>query len=340
MLTGRRPDTTYVGTGGSAEPGTAGWCWCERTKCASASLFMTLPTYFRRHGYVTAGGGKLFHPDACSRFDFPHAVGDDPRAWTLPYYSEANNTQIQWGSIPGPHDPIYGGDMGRSFLESPLADEDETDGMIATDAVNRLANFSGDGIGKPGANRPFFLSVGFHKPHLPHVAPKKYFDLYPINVSLAPNRFVPTGFKVGIEPPALAPRFLPSTAMHTRRAWWPSPGSNQLLVPGRHLLTSRSSHLHIRRKRTFMPTGRPNSFRTMSTLAQHSRQTTKGLRRLWTRCSAGSSAGDTLHVCHSLMPKLAGCSERSLHTVTKRTRWYSSGETTGGISATPTLGGR
>lgn len=191
MLTGRRPDTTHVGTG------EGGWCWCQRTSCDVASLFMTLPTYLRRHGYVTAGGGKLFHPDACKGYGvaWDHAAGDDPRAWTQPYFSEANDTQIQWGSIPGPHDPVYDGKMGLSFLESPLADEDETDGILATNAIAQIANFSAHGIGKAGANRPFFLSVGFHKPHLPHVAPKKYFDMYPVNVSLAPNRFVPVGFR-------------------------------------------------------------------------------------------------------------------------------------------------
>ena len=48
--------------------GSGGWCWCERTGCRPTELFMTLPTYFRTHGYVTAGAGKLFHPDACSHF--------------------------------------------------------------------------------------------------------------------------------------------------------------------------------------------------------------------------------------------------------------------------------
>ena len=80
--------------------------------------------------------------------------------------------------------PLPIGTMGLSFSESPLADEDETDGMLATGAVERLANFSRDGIGKPGANRPFFLSTGFHKPHLPHIVPKKYFDLYDIKVPI------------------------------------------------------------------------------------------------------------------------------------------------------------
>jgi hypothetical protein len=123
MLTGRRPDTTHVGTG------KGGWCWCQRTDCNEVALFTTLPTYLREHGYVTAGGGKLFHPDACNMYGaaWDHQAGDDPRAWTLPYFSETNNTQIQWGSIPGPHDPVYNGTMGRSFLESDLTDGECSD---------------------------------------------------------------------------------------------------------------------------------------------------------------------------------------------------------------------
>jgi len=238
MLTGRRPDSTHVGTG------LGGWCWCQRSGCSPDALFMTLPTFLRRNGFVTAGNGKLFHPDAC-RSPFTHASGDDPRAWSYgPYGVEANKTQEAWGTIPGPHDQVFNGTMGLSFMESPLPDEETTDGMLATGTIERLANFSREGIGKAGAGRPFFLSTGFHKPvrcsfispfalicavstglsvpgievatlcttvlvsspepgtalglpqHLPHIAPKQYFDLYnPQNVSLAPNRLVPTGFK-------------------------------------------------------------------------------------------------------------------------------------------------
>jgi arylsulfatase A-like enzyme len=155
MLTGRRPDTTHVGTG------IGGWCWCQRTGCAGDKLFMTLPTWMRRHGFTTAGNGKLFHPDACKHFGFSHAAGDDPRAWSYRYaYGvEANVTQEQWGTIPGPHDQVFNGTMGLSFFESPLRDEEETDGILATNTVERLANFSKEEIGKPGADRPFFLST-------------------------------------------------------------------------------------------------------------------------------------------------------------------------------------
>jgi arylsulfatase A-like enzyme len=213
MLTGRRPDTTHVGTGSHA-----GWCWCSRGNCASDSLFMTLPTYFRQHGFHTAGGGKLFHPDACkASTNCTHSNGDDPRAWSYgTYWTEANFTQEQWGTIPGPGDAVYenasipapeggvcrfrdqihGTCTGKSLLPIPLTDEETTDGMMATNAIERLANFSRDGIGRRSANStPFFLSIGFHKPHLPHIVPSKYYDLYDVkNVSLAPNRLVPTNF--------------------------------------------------------------------------------------------------------------------------------------------------
>lgn len=165
--------TTRVGVG------IGGWCWCQRSKCVQKNLFMTLPTYMRQHGYTTAGNGKLFHPDACRNFGFAHSSGDDPRASSyFTYFAEANVTQEQWGAIPGPRDPVFNRTMGLSWMESPLEDEEETDGILATNAVQRFANFSRDGIGKKGANRPFFHSVGFHKPHLPHIVPKKYFDLY------------------------------------------------------------------------------------------------------------------------------------------------------------------
>jgi len=191
MLTSRRPDSTHVGVG----PG--GWCWCQRSQCKQDELFMTLPTYMRQNGYLTAGNGKLFHPSACAgKYGFPHAQGDDPRAWSESYFAEANHTQEAWGTIPGPKDSCFNGTMGPSWLATALRDDEETDGILATNAVERFANFSRDGIGKRGMDKPFFHSVGFHKPHLPHIVPKAYFDLYDVDqVSLPPNPNVPTGFK-------------------------------------------------------------------------------------------------------------------------------------------------
>ena len=65
----------------------------------------------------------------------------------------------------------------KAEREKPLPDT-----QIAQNAIESLANFSRAGVGKDldGAKaRPFFLAVGFHKPHLPFVAPSRFFDLYP-----------------------------------------------------------------------------------------------------------------------------------------------------------------
>ena len=135
LLTGRRPDSTHIN---AARPDS--WCWCQRGD------FATLPRYFREQGYVTAGGGKIFHPSACNQaadgdfwrhvgscgqtsngVDCPgpacpcnplpkdykpgatcnttHAQGDDPNAWSLPYYPPTDTVEgmdadcIQWGVV-------------------------------------------------------------------------------------------------------------------------------------------------------------------------------------------------------------------------------------------------
>ena len=114
ILTGRRPDSTFVNNVKGAN-----WCWCERGKCQANDTFMTLPTYMRQHGYITSGTGKIFHPDACVHYGLRHSQGDDPRAWSYyDYFVEANVTQEQWGSIPGPHDPVFNKTMGPSSIDT------------------------------------------------------------------------------------------------------------------------------------------------------------------------------------------------------------------------------
>jgi len=94
VLTGRYPDSTHIN---AAPPNS--WCWAQR------GYFTTIPHAFKNAGYITAGGGKLFHPDGCNQWEdsggdwlmhpptlyygkmsnFSHTQGDDPEAWSLPY---------------------------------------------------------------------------------------------------------------------------------------------------------------------------------------------------------------------------------------------------------------
>jgi len=213
ILTGRRPDSTTVGVAGGAAVNK--WCWCQRTDCSEGELFMTLPTYFAQHGFVTAGNGKIFHPDACTQMhvgrnygpEFSHVLGDDARGWTYgpygvegmleqPFAPQAEQfSEEQFGTIPGPNFPQFNGTVGPSWLRSNVTDEHQPDGQLATNTIERLANFSRDGVGKADG-KPFFIATGFHKPHTPWIVPSKYFDLYNIDsISLPPNPRVPTDFK-------------------------------------------------------------------------------------------------------------------------------------------------
>ena len=70
-------------------------------------------------------------------------------------------------------------------LAHPLPDT-----LVKNHAVRQLANFSK--AKAKGDARPFFMALGFHKPHLPFIVPKKFVDMYPLDtISLAPNRFAP-----------------------------------------------------------------------------------------------------------------------------------------------------
>ena len=84
-----------------------------------------------------------------------------------------------------------GGDGGKANSRGPIyecadvPDNTFVDGKTADLAVKTLAEISKKA-------QPFFLAVGFHKPHLPWVAPKKYWDMYdPAKLDLAPNQFFP-----------------------------------------------------------------------------------------------------------------------------------------------------
>jgi arylsulfatase A-like enzyme len=130
---------------------------------------LSLPQAFRNAGYFAARIGKLYH------YNVPKSIGtnghDDPGSWELEL-NPAGVDRLQeeseiYSLLPGQ----FGGTL--SWYASPKPDTEHTDGLMAEDAswvLERCAKRK---------DRPFFLAVGFFRPHTPYVAPHSYFDLYP-----------------------------------------------------------------------------------------------------------------------------------------------------------------
>lgn len=119
----------------------------------------TLPDFFRTNGFQTIGLGKTFHDKEPDH--------EDPEAWDF-YHKYGPTEKGKQGLKVNPTD----NKLPWCFWQAAAGDdEDQADGRIAQKAVEILHE---------KRDQPFFMAVGFHKPHDPYVAPKKYFDLYPL----------------------------------------------------------------------------------------------------------------------------------------------------------------
>ena len=127
---------------------------------------ITMGQRFRQQGYQSIRIGKMFH------YDNPSAIGtsgnDDIYSWdqTVNPYGRDKLEEYKINTL-SPRK--YGGTL--SWLAADGNDNEQTDGIAATEAIKKLDDF----VGK---DMPFFLAVGFFRPHTPFIAPKKYFDLY------------------------------------------------------------------------------------------------------------------------------------------------------------------
>ncbi len=120
---------------------------------------ITLPNLFKNNGYETIGLGKTVHDKTPEH--------EDPKAWDA-YYKYANT---ELGNA-GEQRNVTDGKFPWCYWQATEGtDNDQMDGQIAKKAVEII---------KTKRDKPLFLAVGLHKPHDPFVAPKKYFDMYPL----------------------------------------------------------------------------------------------------------------------------------------------------------------
>lgn len=120
---------------------------------------ISMPMLFKQNGYYTMSLGKVFHGNK--------DIQNDPEAWDEIYSYSTTETGKQGKS----RNMTDGNLKWCEWRAAEGEDEDQQDGQVSKKAVEFI---------KSDHEKPFFLAVGFHKPHDPFVAPKKYFDLYPL----------------------------------------------------------------------------------------------------------------------------------------------------------------
>ena len=156
-----------------------------------------MPAYLRQRGYFTAAVGKIYHDGMDAPNDWNHFA--NPKGSANVNQGEGRN--LTEGKFPYFH-----------WVASEAPEEEHPDALIAAEAVQLL---------EQKQTQPFFLAVGFRKPHDRYIAPKKYFHLYPLDrippavgpaddaADIPPMAFPQSNLKLGV-----------AEAKEFRRAYW------------------------------------------------------------------------------------------------------------------------
>ena len=157
IMTGLRPSTTGI-------YGNLNWF----RDLPQLQNWVTIPQYFRKHGYIAWTGGKIFHK--------PQGKWSDPISWDGQY-----STRMATQPPPvadryrhGMHDLFSNKILARLLDWSPIEQttEQTDDWKTAEGAASFL---------KRKHDKPFFLACGIYRPHLQWYAPQKYFDMHPLD---------------------------------------------------------------------------------------------------------------------------------------------------------------
>lgn len=159
LMTGYRPERHGLYTGepvGDLVPGV-----------------VTMNRLFEQNGYATSAFGKIYHFSSDQKEQFGAEYMDPTDKWPgRGYYTDEAIEQMRYNESH----PLKGRnheDRGPAFEWADVPDSAYIDGYNTEYALRKLKSYKEQG-------KPFFLAMGFHKPHLPFIAPKKYWDLYPL----------------------------------------------------------------------------------------------------------------------------------------------------------------
>lgn len=149
---------------------------------------ITMTQFFGRNGYRTVGMGKAYHDEKPKEWDEWLATSDLPGVNT--YQKASTHARIDALAKEARAKGLKGRDF-RRFSRGPAYESAKApasayhDGAMTDLAIEELSEIG---------DSPFFMVVGFRKPHLPFVAPQKYFDLYSdADIALPGNDYLPEG---------------------------------------------------------------------------------------------------------------------------------------------------
>ncbi|MBN1442153.1 MAG: sulfatase, partial [Planctomycetes bacterium] len=166
LLTGLRPDSTKVYD-------------LETHFRTTVPDVVTLPEQFRTHGYRSVGLGKIFHGGLNDDRSWDQYDAASGPGWFLPENKELLEQKRREARAKG----LKGTQLSRAvrgpaWESADVPDSEYPDGILTDAAIRQLRELK---------DKPFFLAVGYRKPHLPFIAPKKYWDLYdPAKIELSP----------------------------------------------------------------------------------------------------------------------------------------------------------
>eukprot|EP00730_Choanoeca_flexa_P013745 TRINITY_DN5658_c0_g2_i1.p1 TRINITY_DN5658_c0_g2~~TRINITY_DN5658_c0_g2_i1.p1 ORF type:complete len:644 (+),score=152.35 TRINITY_DN5658_c0_g2_i1:27-1958(+) len=165
FMSGRRPDATKT------------WNFLDHFREGQVGANWTaLPEHFKLNGYLTTGTGKLFHPGVPPNYDEPRswsATAPDGTPW--PFF----NTHGETGRNACA-DKCCGANDTAHYCLWDLSDNATLEDMVNNnEAKNRLKtaihNYKATG-------QPFFVGQGYHRPHLPWIVPKQFYDNVPLDL--------------------------------------------------------------------------------------------------------------------------------------------------------------